>query len=72
MQVWPHHWKCVRIHTVLWVRVAGFPHHLALTAGWLFLGSHTGDSQLLTAPRQLAEELAAGMPISDAALQWQV
>lgn len=40
--------------------------------GWLFLGSHTGDSQILAAPRRLLEELTAGMPISDAALLWQV
>ena len=36
------------------------------------MGSHTGNSQILAAPRQLADVLAAGMPISDAALQWQV
>ena len=54
-----------------------FAHHLTLpypatTPGWLFLGSHTGDSQILAAPRRLSEELTAGMPISDAALHWQV
>jgi hypothetical protein len=63
--------QCMARHLIYWGRKLSEPlfHH---AVGWLFLGSHTGDSQILAAPRRLADELAAGTPISDAALQWQV
>lgn len=41
-------------------------------AGWLFVGSHNGDSQLLAIPVQLVQDVIEGTPISDVALRWQV
>ena len=43
-----------------------------VVAGWLFVGSHSGDSQLLAAPAALRDDWAAGAPLSDAALRWQL
>ncbi len=36
------------------------------------MGSHNGDSQLLTLPRALADDWAADRPLLDAALRWQL
>lgn len=41
-------------------------------SGWLYLGSHSGDSQLLAVPGALGNDCAADRPLSDAALRWRL